>query len=368
MFTTLLIFIIILGILVFVHELGHFSAAKAFGVKVEEFAIGFPPRLFGFTRGGTKYFLNLIPLGGYVNIKGESGEHQTDPDSFSAKPVWQRAVIISAGVAMNIVTAFLFIFIGFGVGLPLPLDEDNPLPPQAKVRDVQIQIVQVLEGSPAFKVGLKRGDGIVKVDNQTFTEITDLQNYLHSGEGRSVLATIRRGSELKEFEVGTEKLGETQQYGLGVGLVKSGIVSYPLPTALWESAKRVVFVTREIFVSLGIILKNFFSGMKVDLPVAGPVGIAVITGEVSQLGFIYLLQFIALLSINLAIINILPFPALDGARLAFLAIEKVRGRPFNQQVEHWIHTVGFSLLMVLMVLVTYKDFVRYGGRIWNALF
>ena len=365
--STFITFIIVLSLLVFVHELGHFSAAKFFGVYVKEFAIGFPPRLFKFKKGETTYSFNLIPLGGFVSIKGEAGDFKDEEDSFSYKPIWQRAIILAAGVIMNFITAVLLISIGFMIGLPVSVEDSSQLGAGANVREEGIQIFQVLENSPAALAEIQMGDIIHQVNGKSFSEITGVQEYIGGLAGEPVNIEIKRGKTFLNKEVTPELLEEVNTVGMGVALVKSGIVSYPPHYALWQGTKRTIGITGQIIEGFRDLIGKLFSSEKIGAAVAGPVGIAVLTGQASQLGFSYLLQFTALLSINLAILNLLPFPALDGARLFLLGVEKVRGKAMDENMEGLIHSLGFLLLMLLMIVVTYKDVIKYGGNILEAV-
>jgi regulator of sigma E protease len=383
MFLTLVVFIFILGLLVFVHEFGHFIVAIKNGVKAEEFGFGFPPRAIGVvkTEDGWKivwrakptdknfkntiYSLNWIPLGGFVKIKGEMGEDATDSDSFVRKKIWQRMLIISAGVAMNIVTAAVFLSIGFGIGMPQVLDDN--VSRFARVRDAEIQIVNVMAGTPAEKAGIAYGDIIVSIDGKDFEKMSDLGGYVGGKEGVVTKMQIKRGEDILEKEIIPQRIEEYNVTGYGIGMVRVGVVSYPWYIAPWEGLKETLFYIKEISRAFGLLLKDLVMGDKISVDLSGPVGIAVLTGKVARLGIIYLLQFVALLSVNLAIINFLPFPALDGGRLLFLVIEWFRGKPVNQRIENIIHNVGFTLLLIFIVLITYRDFTKFGGRILEAL-
>lgn len=368
MFITLLTFIIVLGVLVFVHELGHFIAARRSGVKVEEFGLGFPPRIIGIFRDyegkwkrigpkgkeaiSTIYSLNLLPLGGFVKIKGEQGEKAEQTDSFAHQSIGRRILIISSGVLMNVFFAFILLSIGFGVGFPQIIDQAVS---GAKVRDQKIQIVDVFVGLPAQKQGLQFGDTIVSADGHTFFKLSDLQNYLESHEGQTVLLELKRGREIVKKEVVPEILEETGRAGIGVSLVNTGIVSYSFPLAIWQGFSTTIFLIKEIIFAFLSLLRDLVLGRGVTVDISGPVGIAVVTGEVARQGVIYILQFAALLSLNLAVINFFPFPALDGGRVIFLLLEKSRGKAVSARVEAVVHNVGFALLMLLVILVTYRD-------------
>lgn len=383
MFLTLIIFAFVLGLLVFVHEFGHFIVARKNGVKAEEFGFGFPPRAIGLVKTddgwkavfrakptdknfkNTIYSLNWIPLGGFVKIKGEMGEDAGDNDSFVRKKIWQRALILFAGVAMNVVAAAIFLAIGFGIGMPQALDDG--VSKFARVRDAEIQIINVVDGTPAEKSGIEPGDIMVSIDGREFEKMSALGEYVGGKENIATKVIIKRGEEILEKTVIPQKIEEYKVIGYGIGMVKVGVVSYPWYIAPWEGTKETFFYIKEILRAFGLLMKDLVMGDKISVDLSGPVGIAVLTGKVARLGVIYLLQFVALLSVNLAIINFLPFPALDGGRLLFLFIEWLRGKPVNQRVENLIHNTGFTLLLILIVLITYRDFTKFGGRILEVL-
>ncbi len=362
---TLLIFIAVLAVLIFVHEIGHFLSARWSGVAVEEFGVGFPPRLAKFKKGKTIYSINWLPLGGFVKIKGEQGDHAEDRDSFAHKKIWQRSLIISAGVVMNVVLTMILLSVGFMIGSPQILSDD--LSTHAKVSDRQIQIFSVLAETPAQQAGLEAGDVVISLDGQKFNSLTEFKNYLASKDNSAVKVTIKRGGEEINKEITPKILATGNPPVLGIELIQSGIVSYPWYEAIWVGAKSTVYLAKEIVVAFYTLIKNLVVHQEVAVELAGPVGIAVLTGEVAKMGFIYLLQFVALLSLNLAIINFLPFPALDGGRFLFLIIEKIRGKAANQKWEAIIRNIGFVLLIMLVLVVTYRDVVRWGDRIMEVV-
>lgn len=375
---TVLIFIVVLGILVFVHEFGHFMTAKWRGVGVEEFGFGFPPRLVGLQRQNghwkiiwgkveaedkkeTVYSLNLIPVGGFVKIKGENGEQSEEKDSFAAHRAWERALIIAMGVIANTLLTIVLISIGFAVGLPQVIDQG--ISSYAKVSDKHIEILSVLSGSSAEKSGLKIGDTIVAINSQPTATVAAVKELMSQNVNKAVEISIeRQGAEVK-VEATPEILAETKTAGVGIALAEIGQVRYPLWLALPKGVMMTGSLIKAIFQSFGSMIHDLVLGKKVGVELAGPVGIAVMTGEAARMGWIYLLQFVSLLSINLAIINILPFPALDGGRLLFILLEKIRRRPVSQRLEVIIHNSGFVLLLFLVILVTYHDLARYSGRI-----
>ncbi len=363
---TLFLFVLILSLLVFVHELGHFLMAKKMGMKVEEFGFGFPPRLFGIKKGETVYSINWIPLGGFVRIKGESGEQKNDKDSFASKKAWQRFIVLVAGVAMNLLLAAILLSIGFLIGLPGIVDEN--LPSSAHVSDSTLTIMAVVDGSSAAAAGIKQGDTVVSINEQTFESAEQARTFISQRAQEGVKLSIKGADgTIITHELTPTYLSEQQVTGIGVGLVQTGLVSYPFVSAILRGISATALFTVEVVLAFGSLIVNLVTGNGINVDLSGPVGIAVITGQIAAMGFVYLLQFTALLSINLAVINVLPFPALDGGRILFLIIEKLRGRAVNEKIEMAAHNFGFMLLMVLVVLVTYKDFVNFGDEILNAL-
>lgn len=385
MLLTIVTFILVLSILVFVHELGHFYVARKLGIKAEEFGFGFPPRAWGVYRDyqgrwkqvwgrrevkdcpGTVYSFNWFPLGGFVKIKGENGEEESEPDSFAGRPVWQRAITLSAGVTMNVALAAILISFGLMIGLPQALDDVGP---RAQVSQRKIQVVLVVAKSPAAAAGLMIGDDITAINNQPFKDYESLQQFVDQHVGESLHYQIKRGEEEFDFEITPETREETGRGGIGIALAETGLVRYPWYIAIWRGVEETLFLTWAIIVAFYELFKGLLLGQGISSQVAGPVGIAHLTGQVARLGFIYLLQFTALLSINLAIINFLPFPALDGGRVLFLLIEKIKGSPVKQEIEGAIHNIGFSLLMVLILVVTFRDVLKLGGRfaaLWGKI-
>jgi len=363
MITTVLIFIIVLGLLVFVHELGHFLTAKKLGMKVEEFGFGFPPKIWSKKgKDGVDYSVNWIPLGGFVRIKGEDGQNRDDPDSFGSKKPWKRAIVLCAGVAMNFLLCAVLLSIGFMIGLPQAVDQQAL--EQGLVEDYKLQVIAVYDDYPAKEAGVELGDVLLAVDDQEIKGINNLLDYTSSKIGEKVQYKFERGKELVTQEIEIIDIGEGKG-GVGIGLVETGIVSYPVHQAVWQGFKLTGWLTKEITFAFGNIIKNLVIGKPAGVQVSGPVGIAVLTGQVAKLGFIYILQFTALLSLNLAIINFIPFPALDGGRIVFLIIEKIRRKPVSQKIEGLIHTLGFSLLMLLIIIVTFQDIVRYSDFFTN---
>jgi len=355
---TIFFFIFLIGVLVLIHEFGHFFVAKKLGVRVDEFAFGFPPRLFSVVRNGTRYALNLLPIGGYVKIFGESGEGEDQPESFISRPVWQRFVIIVAGVAMNLILAWFFFSIGSGIGLPSVATPEN----KDKIQNVSVGIVGVAKSSPAESVDLRFGDLIVsaKTDGEaaTIIEPEDFQNFIFSRLGREVTLTIKRGSATFEKSV-TPRLTSPEGEGpLGVVLSQIGVIKTPWYLTWWEGLKMLFNSLLAIVAGIFFVLRDLIFSGRVSADISGPVGIFVFARQFGELGVSYLLQLAAILSVNLAILNALPFPALDGGRILFLLIEKVKGSRVDQRFERAIHTAGFVILILLMLAITYRDIAK----------
>lgn len=389
MITTILIFIAVLMVLVLTHEWGHFFTARRNGIKVHEFGFGFPPRLGGmlvlnknadaptdlptrkyrFILGnaettlfvpeehytvGTLYSLNLLPLGGFVKIKGENSidEHANDPDSFAQKKTWQKALVLTAGVIMNVLTGWILISIGMAAGLP---QDVGSLADVSHVTDRKIEILDVLPGRPAEIAGLKSGDVVRKVDKLENPRIKEMQNYVDKAQGKLVNLTIERDGAIIVKNVASVFNSSTGKSGFGIGILEVGTIRYPWHQALYKGLINTGLSIKAIFGGFGTLITNLFSGNGVGEAVSGPIGVAKMTGQVAKLGWIYLLQFTAVLSLNLAVLNILPIPALDGGRLLFVIIEKIIGRKVEPKYEQLAHTIGFAALMVLVVIVTARD-------------
>jgi len=363
---TIILFVIVLSLLVFVHELGHFVVARKMGMKVEEFGFGFPPRLFGIRKKGTMYSINWIPLGGFVKIKGESGDHKHDNDSFASKKPWQRFLVLIAGVAMNIVLAAVLFSIGYMMGLPSVIDDS--IPARANVSNHELLVMQVLDDSAAAQAGVIAGDTIVSIDGQVFETDVAAREYFDA-EGATGVELVVQGEDdvYKTYELTSTYSESAQASVVGIGFVSTGIVSYPFFSAIAQGVYTTGQLTYQVGYAFYSLIRDLIVTQEVAVDLSGPVGIAVMTGEVAAMGLVYLIQFTAILSINLAIINIFPFPALDGGRILFLIIEKIRGRAVNERIEVAVHNLGFLLLMTLVVLVTYKDFVTFGDQILGAL-
>lgn len=385
---TIIIFIIILGLLVFVHEWGHFITAKKAGMKVYEFGFGFPPRAFGAykdpdtgkwvfvtgkgkgnlkeTVGGderveeyptTLYSLNWLPLGGFVKIKGESGEAANDPDSFAAHPAWRRLVVLCAGVFMNFVLAAVVLGIGFMVGLPTDFSAGGIDESAIVVQEPQVMIQQVQSDSPAEQAGILFGDRVLRINETQIEDSAQMIAYVADAGEQELTVLVERPDGQHEVMVTPKVFDGEDTARIGLVLGDAGIIRFPFHIALWKGVVAAAIGLVNIVATFYILIKNLIIGQGLAFEVAGPVGIAVIVGESARLGFAYLLNITAMLSLSLAVINILPIPALDGGRALFVIIEKFTGKPVPMKYEQMAHTVGFVLLMLLIVVVTYRDIV-----------
>jgi len=355
---TFFVFILIIGILVFVHELGHFMLARRAGMKVEEFGIGLPPRLREWKKFGTLVTLNAIPIGGFVKVKGGdkltvTKEDLEDPESYHSKTWFQRFWFIIAGVIMNFILAFVIISIGYMSGM-------TPLPGSSLYEDSQtikgIVINKVMEGSPAQKAGIEPGDFIISINGSILDTPEDLSKYIKAHADSVLDITIERNKLIKNINV---RPGKDKKIGVAMSLMIELEKAYLYPhKAIYHAFLSTVFITKETFKGIVMVFFNLLTQFSIPDEVSGPVGIVSITHQVTKVGFMSVLQFMAILSISLGVINIFPFPALDGGRLIFLVIEGITRKRVDSKFEGLAHIIGFLMLMLLIVLVTYKDIMR----------
>src|SRR3989339_484710 len=337
MFITIISFVFLLSILVFVHEFGHFWMAKKFDLKPEEFGFGLPPRAFGVYRDKN---------GKWKKVKGNKSVKDADDTIYS----------------VNWVPLGGFVKLGED-------DEAGGKTKHAKISNRQIQIVAVVKETPAKDADIRMGDMIVSVDTQKINVSEEFQNYIKEKDGQELSLIIRRGNVEIEKKIVPEIMEETGLPGIGIGMADIGLVKYPVHLAIWYGIKTTIIFILAILFAFYEMIKGLIMGAGVGADISGPVGIAVLTGQFARMGFVYFLQFTAILSMNLAIINALPFPALDGGRILFLIIEKFKGGPVKKEVEAMVHYIGFVLLMILVVFVTFKDIARYGDKfvsLWHA--
>lgn len=343
MLLTIVSFVAVLVVLVIVHELGHFGTAKAFGVKVEEFGVGFPPRLLSLKRGETVYSINAIPLGGFVKLAGE--EDPNVSHSLASQSAGRRILILAAGSLMNAILPVLL----FSIAFMLP----------HSLVDGQVIVQQVAPGSPAALAGMQTGDIVLSVNGKAVHNINDMQRNIQLNLGQQVTVTV------KHPDATTANIKVIPRWRPPIGQGAVGIIlqlsspkvieqSYPF----WQAIPMGAVEGIETFV----LFKNGIISMIIGTApaaVAGPVGIAQITGEVARAGISPLLEFAGFLSINLALVNIFPLPALDGGRIAFVVLEWIRrGKRVSPRIESTVHLIGFALLMAAILVITYQDILR----------
>jgi regulator of sigma E protease len=341
---TIIAFVLVFSLLVFVHELGHFTVAKLTGIRVEEFGFGYPPRLLTIARrGDTEYTINAIPFGGFVRMLGE--EDPSHPESFAAKSKLVRATDLLAGSLMNIVLAFL-LFISLGlIGFDIPTGS--------------VAIVGVAPGSPAAKANLQEGDTILSIDGLTVQNTYDLIEYTDEKLGEEVALSIKRGEETLPIRLTPRQEPPVDEGAMGVIIQTVDIVGTDkLRYSLWEAIPMAGRMVVEVIAAIFSGVVGMIQGV-VAPDIRGPVGIAMVTGEVAKSGLVALMQFTAFLSIQLAILNLLPFPGLDGGRLAFIALEALRGgKRVAPEKEGLFHLVGLVIMVGLLLIVSYQDVAR----------
>lgn len=346
---TILVFILVLTVLVLIHELGHFFVAKKFGIKVEEFGFGLPPRAFGRKIGETIYSINWLPIGGFVKLYGEDsagGGQLKINRAFYARPAWQKFLVVVAGVFMNFVLAVAILSFLFGaVGIAVP------------GKDVVIN--QVVKNSPADIAGIKKGDVISFIGNVRINNTQQLVSETRKHLGGKISVIVRSGSQTKTIIVAPRKTYPKGEGPLGVAISQNfEIKKYSWYEAPIVGTKEAFKVSALIVTGLGTVVYQLITSGVVPKDVAGPVGIAQLTGQFVQVGPFAVLSFVALLSLNLAILNILPIPALDGGRLFFILIEAVTRKKVNQRFESLAHAIGMAILLALIALVTLHDLTR----------
>lgn len=336
---TLLAAIFVFGLLIFAHELGHFIFAKSTGMRVDEFAVGFGPKLVGRKHGETYYSLRLIPLGGFNKIAGMDPDDEEDERSFNRKPLWARGLTIFGGSFMNFmlpILIFVLIFAFSGINQP----------------SAESVLGEVFAGHPADQAGLKNGDRVLAVDDKVVSTWKELVGIIYSNPGNKLMLSVERNGQQLSVAV-TPELDPVSQRGL-IGVAPH--MEHLQPTLLQSikyAVAQTVFIIKEM---IGGLVSMFIGEAPAD--VAGPIGVAQMAGQFAQLGLIPLLQFAAFVSINLGLINLLPLPALDGGHIVLLALEGIRRKPISTRTLYTIQTIGFALILALVVMSTYKDLIR----------
>ncbi|MDD5416135.1 MAG: M50 family metallopeptidase [Candidatus Daviesbacteria bacterium] len=359
MLFSIIIFIITLLVLVLIHEFGHFLVAKKFGIKVEEFGFGIPPRIWGKKIGETVYSINWLPFGGFVRLLGEeadtkvsSHKHPGNKD-FRAKSVGQRIAVVVAGVVMNLILAWILFYtviIGGNFRVIYPVAEEA------------VYIAEVEQNFPAEKAGLKIGEKLISIDNQLVSSIDSARNFIKSKNGLPVTLTLTDtdGNHPRLVNITPKKLDN--------GDILIGVMFSPIPFREYTSTSEKVFsgitysfdLIRLTLAGFGRLGSDLFYGNfgQVSKSVSGPVGMAAITNDILSVGAAAVLPyawFVGIISLTLAIFNVLPIPALDGGRLLFLLIEAVTRKKVKEDIERLIHQIGFALLLALALLVTFSD-------------
>lgn len=348
---TIIIFFITLSILVLVHELGHFLMAKKMGVKVEEFGIGLPPRLFGIKKGETLYSVNLLPIGGFVKLFGEEYGESTKGNknlTFVNKKPWQKTLIVLGGVIGNFLLGWFIFSYLVTQGIPVPTNN--------------VIVEKVTKNSPASISGLEEGDIITKLVNDdksiNLTSASTLIEETRKSGGEKIKLFIKRGQQQLIIDIIPRVNPPKGEGPLGIAITSFIEKKYPWYSAPYHGLIEAFNITFKIVSELGKMLFNFVIFQKQNVDVAGPVGIANLAGQAVKFGKNAFLQFLALLSLNLAIMNILPFPALDGGRLVFVLYEGLTKRKPNKNFEKYTNLIGFVLLLSLVALITVNDVIK----------
>ena len=346
--------------LIIIHELGHFLAAKKFGIKVEEFGIGYPPRIFGKKIGETIYSLNLLPFGAFVKIYGH-GKRIDSPRSISTKPIWQRAFVVLGGVITFWIVAAVLLSIVMGLGVPTVVEDA-----ESGLVDPKVQIVAVSSGSPAERIELQIGDIVRKIKQQgleakSIDKVRELQEFIEASKGEEIILTIQRGKNIFDVSLVPRMSPPEDEGPMGVALLRTALESYPWYQAPIKGVIATGNLTLMILDAWRSTIVSLFRGEGVPpgVEVRGIVGIFELFAQAGGMGISYFLQFIAIIAVSLALLNVLPIPALDGGWFLLLIIEKLRGKPIKEKTEQVINSTFFILLILLMVWVTIKDVARF---------
>jgi len=359
MIVTIIAFILIFSLVVFVHELGHWYFARRAGVRVEEFGFGLPPRIWGRKKGDTIYSINLIPFGGFVRLYGENDEDKAHKHAFTHKTPWQKFTIVVGGVCMNILLGYLFIMVGFWLKMPPLVTPAEQYVADPGAIQSTVLVAGVTDKSAAAAAGILPGDVILSAGQTKFSLPAEFKSFIQTNGLKPIQLNLDRAGEPVTVAVTPVKNAEGKPE-LGV-LIDQNIerVSYiwwQVPwLALQETGKILLVVLMSI---IGLIYK-LFTTASLPAGISGPVGIARLTADVVSLGWLRIMQFVAFLSLNLGVINLIPFPGLDGGRLVFILAEWLRrGKKIPGYIENALNTVGFVLLILLIAVVTYKDIIK----------
>ena len=349
--TTFLATIIVLGVLIFVHEFGHFLLAKLLGVRVEVFSLGFPPKLLHKKVGDTDYRLSVIPLGGYVKLLGENPGEEVPPEqkpySFKDHPLWHRFLIVLAGPGFNFLFAMLSLFVVFAVaGIPYLTTEIGGVKPD----------------SPAALAGLQKGDLILTVDREPVQRWDDLSNKIRQFGERPLELEVKRGEAVLKLSVVPQRMETSDIFGGKVSAVLIGISAGENPAVEQVGPLRALEQgVTYTFRLLRLTLMSLYKLLAREMPLkslGGPILIAQVAGKQAELGASYLVHFMAVLSVNLALLNLLPIPILDGGHLFFFLVEAIRRKPVPVRHREVAQALGLMMILALMILVFYQDFLR----------
>jgi regulator of sigma E protease len=357
---SILVVIIALTLLIFVHELGHFLTAKWARLRVDEFGFGLPPRLWGKRVGETIYSINWLPFGGFVKIFGEGGEGKEEEKSFASQKPWKRILILAAGAVMNFLFGWLLISLIFAFGSRSAIDGEN----RAYARDVTIAVGDVAPGSPAEQAGIKAEDVVRRIiaptpESEIVVETSDeFIETIKAYRGREISIDLERNGEVVRVSLTPRENPPPGEGAMGVSIFESGMVKYPVPQAFYIGAKVSADISTQILREFWNILAKLVSQGEVGADIMGPVGIVGVAKGAINSGFAQLVQLVALISLNLGTLNLLPIPALDGGRILFVLVEKIKGSPVPKKAEQIAHGVGFLLLIGLLVAVTIHDIYR----------
>lgn len=372
---TLIIAFFSLIVLMIIHEFGHFIIAKRFGVRVDEFGIGYPPRLFGKKFGETIYSINLLPLGAFVRIYGEDGDSAKtrsldDYTNFSNLVIWKRVLIVIGGVAAFWIASIVLFSIVFAIGANIPIGDEDI----AGLTDARVRIISVFNNSAAKKAGILRNDVIsgFKIGGEEIktSKITEIQNIVRENSGKEITLLVNREGKNLDMFLTPKPLNQEGQAVLGVELERVGtlIKKHPWYIAPFKGLVYTGEITLKAFEGIYSIFTSLFRGKGVPegAELAGPIGITIFLARAVDFGTGFFLYFIAAISVFVAIFNLFPIPALDGGKLLFLAIEKIKKRPVSVKVEQSITAVFFFILIIMSIFVTIQfDFPRVAD-FWNA--
>jgi regulator of sigma E protease len=362
------IFILLLIVLILVHEFGHFACAKLFGIKVEEFGIFFPPRLFAWKFGETEYSVNSIPMGGFVRIFGENDhEGVKAPRSFASKSRFVQAAVVVAGIVMNLAFAWLILSFGYMVGLPTAVDHEG----FGIVQNQKVTIVGILPNSPAQGANITPGDNVIVVQAggetmdtrilNTNHQADAVRNFIKTHQEDALTVTLENAGAQRNISLQAVSGLVSDRKALGVELEDVGVLQLPLHLALLQGA----ILTKNFTVLTATGLSGFFIDMVHGAlnwnGIAGPIGIVSLGSHIVSQGFASAVELVATISISLALFNVIPIPGLDGGRLLFIAIEGIRGKALSKRLSLGLTVVGFALLITLMLVVSYHDIARLIG-------